>query len=70
MGAIDAETGQGNDAGALPTIEAADAAPPVEKQSSPVVFLGAVALAWAGTAGVVWAGFKATAKLDETDFPL
>jgi len=35
-----------------------------------ILFLGAMALAWAGTAGVVWAGFKATARFDDTDFPL
>jgi hypothetical protein len=51
-------------------IKPAAGVPPVQKHSASFVFVGAVALAWAGTAGVVWAGFKATAKFDETDLPL
>jgi hypothetical protein len=53
-----------------PSAVVAEQAPAASSHSASVLFFGAMALAWAGTAGVVWAGFKAGAKLDETDFPL
>jgi hypothetical protein len=53
-----------------PETEAAEQAQAASSHSASLLFFGAMALAWAGTAGVVWAGFKATARFDETDFPL
>jgi cell division septation protein DedD len=45
---------------------------PSEPQTShqaTILFFGAIGLAWLGTAAVVWAGFRATTKLDEMDLP-
>jgi len=53
-----------------PPAVAAEQAQTPSSHSASILFFGAMVLAWAGTAGVVWAGFRATARFDETDFPL
>jgi len=52
-----------------PAGAAAGAATPQSSEPAVFVYFGAIALAWTGTAAMVWAAFKAQARVDATDFP-